>query len=114
MVGLAGVLLPGLRRRAGRSSQACPDKAADIESEMLASFVAAVGRVAPGRPRLAAHLTWLAHGGAKELVRTEMAERARPAIRPVSAAPPRPWGHPDLVLAGRPSSTGCSVPRTPS
>jgi hypothetical protein len=61
--------------------------------------VAAVGRVAPERPRLAAHLTWLAHSGAKEQVRAEMAERARPANRPVSAAPPRPWGHPDLVLA---------------
>ena len=28
-----------------------------------------------------------------------MAERAGPGTDPVSAAPPRPWGHPDLVLA---------------
>jgi hypothetical protein len=99
MIGLAGVLLPGLRRAAWPLSHACLERAADVESEMLASFVAAVGRVAPGRSRLAAHLTWQAHSGAKEQVRAEMAERARPANRPVSAAPPRPWGHPDLVLA---------------
>jgi hypothetical protein len=98
MVGLAGVLLPALRRAVWPLTQACPVQASDIESEMLAHFVAAVGRVAPGQRRLAAHLTWLAHGGAKELARAEMAERAKPANRPVSAAPPRPWGHPDLVL----------------
>ena len=98
MVGLAGVLLPGLRRAAWPLSHACLDRAADVESEMLASFVAAVRRTPPDRPRLAAHLTWLAHGGAKQLVRAEMAEWAKPAHTPVSAAPPRPWGHPDLVL----------------
>ena len=99
MIGLAGVLLPGLRRAAWPLSHACLDRAADVESEMLASFVAAVGRTDSSRPRLAAHLTWQAHGGAKEQVRAEMAERAKPANRPVSTAPPRPWGHPDLVLA---------------
>jgi hypothetical protein len=98
MVGVAGVLLPGLRRAAWPLAQICPDKTPDVESEILASFVAAVRRVAPDRPRLAAHLTWRAHGGAKELVRAEMAEWAKPAFQPVSAAPPRPWGHPDLVL----------------
>ena len=100
MVGLAGVLLPGLRRAAWPLTEAYPDRRPDIESEMLAALVAAVRQVSPQRPRLAAHLIWAAHSGAKALVRAEMAEWAGPGLNAVSAAPPRPWGHPDLVLAG--------------
>jgi hypothetical protein len=43
-------------------------------------------------------LCWLARIGADRLLRAEVAERARPGTDPVSSAPPRPWGHPDLVL----------------
>ncbi|MHB8438534.1 MAG: hypothetical protein ACYDD4_05150 [Acidimicrobiales bacterium] len=106
LVGLAGVLLPGLRCAAWPFAQTCPDQEADIESEMLTAFVVAVRRTTPDHPRLAAHLTWRAHARAKDLVRTEMAEWARPALHPVSAAPPRPWGHPDLVLE---KAVGCGV-----
>ena len=98
-VGLAGVLLPGLRRAAWPLVQACPGKALDIEAETLAAFLAAVAECDPHRERLAARLCWLARGGANRLLRAELAERARPGSEPVSAAPPRPWGHPDLVLA---------------
>src|SRR5579875_106431 len=48
-VGLAGVLLPGLRRAAWPLVQACPGKAADIEAETLAAFLAAVAACQPGR-----------------------------------------------------------------
>jgi hypothetical protein len=78
---------------------ACPGKADDIEAEALAAFVAAVSRCRPGRPRLASWLRWQARKGATRLLHAEMAERARPGTEPVSAAPPRPWGHPDLVIA---------------
>lgn len=98
-VGLAGVLLPGLRRAVWPLVQACPAKADDIEAEALAAFLAAVARCQPGRPRLASRLCWLARTGATRLLRAELAEQARPGSEPVSAAPPRPWGHPDLVLA---------------
>jgi hypothetical protein len=98
-VGLAGVLLPGLRRAVWPLVQACPSKADDIEAEALAAFLAAVARCQPGRPRLASRLCWLARTGATRLLRAELAEQARPGSEPVSAAPPRPWGHPDLVLA---------------
>ena len=98
-VGLAGVLLPGLRRAVWPLVQACPAKADDIEAEALAAFLAAVARCQPGRPRLASRLCWLARIGATRLLRAELAEQARPGSEPVSAAPPRPWGHPDLVLA---------------
>jgi hypothetical protein len=98
-VGLAGVLLPGLRRAVWPLVQACPGKADEIEAETLAAFLAAVARCEPGRARLASRLCWLARTGATRLLRAELAERARPGSDPVSAAPPRPWGHPDLVLA---------------
>jgi DNA-directed RNA polymerase specialized sigma24 family protein len=98
-IGLAGVLLPGLRRAAWPLVQACPGKADDIEAETLAAFLAAVARCEPGRARLASRLCWLARSGATRLMRAELAERGRPGSDPVSAAPPRPWGHPDLVLA---------------
>ena len=54
-VGLAGVLLPGLRRAAWSLAQACPGKAADIEAEMLATLLAEVasceaGPAPAGRP----------------------------------------------------------------
>ena len=98
-VGLAGVLLPGLRRTVRALVRACPGKADDIEAEALAAFVAALSRCQPGRPRLASWLRWQARKGATRLLHAEMAERARPGTEPVSAAPPRPWGHPDLVLA---------------
>ncbi|MGH9304962.1 MAG: sigma factor, partial [Acidimicrobiales bacterium] len=98
-VGLAGVLLPGLRRTIRPLTQACPGKADDLEAEALAAFVAAVARCQPGRARLASWLRWQARKGATRLLKAEMAEQARPGTEPVSAAPPRPWGHPDLVLA---------------
>ena len=98
-VGLAGVLLPGLRRTVRSLVQACPGNADDIEAQALAAFVAAVARCQPGRPRLASWLRWQARKGATRLLDAELAERARPGTEPISAAPPRPWGHPDLVLA---------------
>lgn len=98
-VGLAGVLLPGLRRAAWPLMQVCPGKADEIEAETLAAFLAAVAAATPGRARLASRLCWLARIGAQRLLRAELGEQARPGTEPVSAAPPRPWGHPDLVLA---------------
>lgn len=99
IVGLAGVLLPGLRRATWALVRACPEKAFDIEAEALTAFLTAVRAARPGRPRLAARLCWLARSGAAQLLRAELAEQGCPGAEPVSAAPPRPWGHPDLVLA---------------
>ena len=98
-VGLAGVLLPGLRRAAWPLVQACPGNVDEIEAETLAAFLAAVAACQPGRARLASRLCWLARTGAQRLLRAELSEQARVGTDPVSAAPPRPWGHPDLVLA---------------
>lgn len=97
-VGLAGMLLPGLRRAALPLVRACPAKAADIEAEMLAGLLAALSEARVERGRLAGWLTGRAFDAAKSLVRAEAAEQARPAHRPVPAAPPKGYGHPDLVL----------------
>jgi len=98
-VGLAGVLLPGMRRALEPLVDACPAKQADLEAQMLVGFLAALARCAPGRARPAGFLCGRAYDAAKQLVRAELAERARPAHRPISAEPPKPWGHPDFVLA---------------
>src|SRR5919109_2591154 len=42
LVGLAGVLLPGLRRAAAPLAKVCPEATADLEAEMLAGRVEAV------------------------------------------------------------------------
>ncbi|MGH3183756.1 MAG: hypothetical protein ACRDOE_17910, partial [Streptosporangiaceae bacterium] len=97
-VALVGVLLPGLRRAVWPLVQMCPGKAADIEAEALAALLAAAAGCEPDRPRLASRLCWLARNAANRLLSAELAERARPANDPVSAAPRQPWGHPDLVL----------------
>lgn len=98
-IGLAGMLLPGLRRAATPLKRACPGKAVDVEAEMLAGLLAAIATVAADRPRPATRLVWKARHSAEHLIRAELAERARPGHDPVSAEPPRPFGHPDLVLS---------------
>jgi hypothetical protein len=76
LVGVAGLLLPGLRRAAKPLTRACPGKAADIEAEMLAGLLAAVAAAAPGRPRPAARLVWAARRAGERLLRAEHAEQA--------------------------------------
>ena len=98
-VGLAGVLLPGLRRAVAPLAVACPGKEADLEAESLAGLLAALDRFPAGRRRPAGFLCGQAFDAAKRLLRAELAERARPGHDPVSAEPPKPFGHPDFVLA---------------
>jgi DNA-directed RNA polymerase specialized sigma24 family protein len=98
-VGIAGVLLPGIRRAVFPLFEACPTKGADLEPEALCAFLGALARCEVGRARVASWLCWRTRIGAAKVLRAELAERAGPGTTPVSAAPPRPWGHPDLVLA---------------
>jgi DNA-directed RNA polymerase specialized sigma24 family protein len=99
VVTLAGMLLPGLRRASVSLVRACPERADDIEAEMLAGLVAAIGAACPGRSRPAARLVWAARRSAEHLIREELSEQDRTRLLAHSAAPPRPFGHPDLVLA---------------
>jgi hypothetical protein len=99
-VGLAGVLLPGLRRVAATLAEDYPGDPADIDAEVLAGLVGAIGRINPAGSRLAAQLLRAAFNRAKRLRRAELwlAVRSTP-VEPASMAPPRLVGHPDLVLA---------------
>lgn len=97
-VGLAGVLLPGLRRALLPLVSACPGKGADLEAEMLTGLLAALAGIPAGRARLAGWLTGRAFDAAKGLLRSELGERARPCHLAASAEPPPPYAHPDFVL----------------
>ena len=98
-VGLAGVLVFGLRRATSALCDVCPEKAADIEAETLAGLLEGIAKTDPRRSsRLAARLIWLARDRAKGLVAKELAQVGRPGRRPASEVPARPYGHPDLVL----------------
>ena len=98
-VGLAGVLLPGLRRAIWPLFEACPQKLDELEAEALSAFLVALARCRPGRDRIASWLCWRTRVGAARLLRAELAEQAGPGTDPVPSDPPRPWGHPDFVLA---------------
>lgn len=97
-VGLAGVLLFGLRRAVSPLCGVCPERADDIEAEALVGLVEAITATEPGRPRLAARLCWLARNKAKRLFDAELAERRQPDRHPDATEPRLPWAHPDLVL----------------
>lgn len=98
-VGLAGVLIFGLRRAVSPLCDIRPDRAADIEAEALTGLIEAIAATEADRPRLAARLCWMARTRAKRLFEAELAELAQPGPYPDAAAPPFPASHPDLVLA---------------
>jgi hypothetical protein len=100
VIGLAGVLLPGLRRLAGRLARDFPGDVADIDAEVLTGFLEALERVQPVGDHLAARLLWPAYRRARRLRLVEF-EQTLPRIPDQAAAhlPARPWGHPDFVLA---------------
>lgn len=98
-VGLAGVLLFGLRRAVAPLCDIRPDRADDIEAEALVGLIEALAATGADRPRLAARLCWMARSRAKRLFETELSELARPGPFPDAEAPPFPVAHPDLVLA---------------
>jgi hypothetical protein len=101
-VGLAGVLLPGLRRAAGHLAREFPGDTADIDAEVLTGFLETLAKLHlhPGRRRLAAHLLWGAFNRGKRLRRTQLETAVRQVpLDATSAAPPPPAGHPDILLA---------------
>lgn len=99
-VGLAGVLLPGLRSAAGRLARGFPADTADLDAEVLSGFVAAIPALDPEGGKVASRLLWAAYRSGDRLRRRERAEAVRRCRgRAHPAAPPQPWGHPDLVLA---------------
>ncbi|MBB4934426.1 hypothetical protein F4561_005246 [Lipingzhangella halophila] len=100
MVGAIGLAMPGLRMSARRVCRGlAPAAVDDVESAILAGFVTAMRQINPEWTRLA----WRLRSRAQ---RAGFQERRRETRQPTvndqvseSAAPPIPWGHPDLLLA---------------
>jgi hypothetical protein len=114
-VGLTGVALPGLRRATASLAAAYRGDPADLETEVLAGFLAALRALDPGeldRIPLASRLTWAAYRAGRALAYSDAAWAARRRDLDESCrAPARPSGHPDFVLAaavrrGHPSLDG--------
>lgn len=100
VVGLAGVLLPGLRRVAGRLARDFPGDTRDIDAEVLAGFLEALNRLESGGQHLASRLLWPAYRHARRLRMVELEQTLRRIPETATAqVPARPWGHPDFVLA---------------
>ncbi|WP_208113058.1 hypothetical protein [Actinorugispora endophytica] len=100
MVGAVGLAMPGLRSAARRVAFGlAPDAADEVEAEILAGFLDAVAKTNPDWSRLAWRLRCRAQRAG---LRARYAQARQPVVSgpvPDSAAPRRPWGHPDLVLA---------------
>jgi hypothetical protein len=102
-VALAGVALPGLYRAVASLTAGGRTDRADLETEVLAGFLAELRRLDPddlaGIP-LASRLVWAAYRAGARLAWADAAWAARRSEPDEgSAPPPRPWGHPDFVLA---------------
>ena len=93
-----GVALPGLRAAAYRLTRV--GGATDVEAELVAGFLAALPGLNVDQPRVCSRLCNAAYVAARAAARAEgPASSGEAAFAPSSALPPRPWGHPDFVLA---------------
>lgn len=102
-VALAGVALPGLYRAVASLAAAGRTDPADLETEVLAGFLAAVRQLDPddlaGVP-LASRLIWAAYRAGAKLAWADADWAARRSdLDEDGSEPPRPSGHPDFVLA---------------
>jgi hypothetical protein len=100
LVGLAGVLAPGIGRRVYPLCRAFPRLAHDLEAEALVGLLQAVRGWRLGEDRVATRLVWAAARGAHRLLGRERALGARETSVGLGLEPPpRPPAHGDLLLA---------------
>jgi hypothetical protein len=99
LVGVAGVLLPGMARRVYPLCRAYPRLAPDLEAEALAGLLEAVKGWPCGKDRVATRLVWAATRAAHRLLRRELTVADREAsIGLELELPARPAVHGELVL----------------
>lgn len=98
-VAAVGVALPGLRRVAGRLARGYGGDTADLDAEVLTGFLAALQTVDTSRRRIVLRLCWAAYRAGARHRYADAVPGAGAQVPVASMAPPRPWGHPDLVLA---------------
>jgi hypothetical protein len=99
VIGTVGVAMPGLRRAAGKLATGYTGDTADIDSEVLTGFLAAVRSADLSRPAIALRLRWAAYRAGAAFRYSDSAPSDRRALPVWATAPPQPWGHPDFVLA---------------
>jgi hypothetical protein len=103
VIGLTGIALPGLRRAVASLTAAYRGDPADLQSEVLTGFLAAMRGLdlddLESVP-LASRLCWAAWRAGKALAYADAdyASRRRD-LDDQGDAPFLPWGHPDFVLA---------------
>jgi hypothetical protein len=103
VIGLTGIALPGLRRAVASLTAAYHGDPADLQSEVLTGFLAALHGLDPDdldSVPLASRLCWAAWraGKAMAYADADYASRRRD-LDDRGDAPDMPWGHPDFVLA---------------
>jgi len=110
VVGLAGLLLPGLRAALGPLARAHPDHTEDLEADALAELVAIAAEYDPDTDRVASRLLRRAATRAQRRLASEQAAAGRRAPTQGAVEPPAPWGHPEFVL-GRAVASGVLTAR---
>jgi hypothetical protein len=85
--------------------RAYPRQADDIESELVAGFLAGLRREPLQPPRLWLRLCWAAWRTAIDSVKGEPADQLPADIPTGSRSPTLPYGHPELIL-GRAAAAG--------
>jgi DNA-directed RNA polymerase specialized sigma24 family protein len=103
VIGLVGIAMPGLRRAVAALSAAWRGDREDLESEVLAGFLAALRGLdlddLDAVP-LASRLCWAAWRAGQALAYADARyTAARRDLSDSYDAPCMPWGHPDFVLA---------------
>jgi predicted DNA-binding protein (UPF0251 family) len=99
IVGAAGLLLPGLRRVTDRLAAGYAGDRDDLDAEALTGFLTALATIDPDSGRLPSRLCWAAYRAGLALRHRDTDATRRRSVGMDGAAPPRPWGHPDFVLA---------------
>ena len=103
VVGLTGVAMPGLRRAAASLAAAYRGDPADLQTEVLTGFLAAVRALDPDdldRVPLASRLCWAAWRAGQALAYADAGYASRRRdLAEWRDGPDLPWGHPDFVLA---------------
>ena len=102
-VALAGIAMPGLRRAVGSLAAAWRGDPADLQSEVLTGFLAAVRALDPDDLEavpLASRLVWAGWRAGREMAFADAGHAARRRdLAEWRDGPELPWGHPDFVLA---------------
>lgn len=99
----AGLALPGLRTAAQRVTRGFTGDRDDLDADLLCAWVEALNSLDIVQPAVCGRLRESAYRAAMRSRYAHdqyaMRNRGAPDESVTGHAPPRPWGHPDLVLA---------------